>query len=100
MDIVLFLIEQGADDWNSGLYGACQGAHKDLVLFMIEKGANIAYSFIALTNNDILFLIQRGVTNFGRYSETEKMWRLWLQHARIELNTILISDLAGIVASY
>lgn len=27
-------------DWNSGLYGACEGGHMDLVELMISKGAN------------------------------------------------------------
>ena len=39
-DLVLFMIEKGANDWNWGLNGACQGGHKDLALLMIEKGAN------------------------------------------------------------
>lgn len=39
-DLVLVMIKNGANDWNRGLGGACKGGHKDLVLFMIEKGAN------------------------------------------------------------
>jgi hypothetical protein len=41
VDIVKFMIEKGAYNWNRGLYGACYGGHLDIVKFMIEKGANV-----------------------------------------------------------
>jgi hypothetical protein len=38
-DLVDFMIQKGATDWNWGLKGACQGGNRDLVDLMIEKGA-------------------------------------------------------------
>ena len=67
---------------------------------MVEKGANINIIWPSLLDDDILFLIHRGVNKFGKYSEIEQMWRTWLQITRIELNNILIPDLAGIIVSY
>lgn len=40
LNIVLFMIEKGANEWNRGLYGACYGGYNDIALLMIEKGAN------------------------------------------------------------
>ena len=39
-DIVNFIIEQGADDWNEGLRYACEEGHLDLAMLMIERGAD------------------------------------------------------------
>jgi hypothetical protein len=39
MNLVLQMIERGADDWNWGLNGACIGGHMKIIKFMIEKGA-------------------------------------------------------------
>ena len=33
-------IEKGADNWDRGLRGACEGDHIDILKLMIEKGAN------------------------------------------------------------
>ena len=34
------MIEKGANDWDGGLEGACEGGNKETVEMMIEKGAN------------------------------------------------------------
>jgi hypothetical protein len=34
------MIDRGADNWNWGLEGACQGGHPGLAQLMIDKGAN------------------------------------------------------------
>ena len=126
-DLVYFMIEKGANDWNGGLNNACYGRQKDLALlmiekgaddldwaiigasnednkelalFMIENGANINYARSLLSDDDILYLIHRGVTKFGTFHKVEKMWREWLRVARTELNSIIIHDLASIIASY
>ena len=39
MNIVQLMIECGANDWNSGLSGACEGGHIVIVQLMIERGA-------------------------------------------------------------
>ncbi len=38
-DLVMCLIELGANGWNYGLDGACKGNHTDLVLLMITYGS-------------------------------------------------------------
>ena len=38
-ELAELMIEKGADDWNRGLDGACLGGHIDLANYMIEKGA-------------------------------------------------------------
>lgn len=40
MDIVNLAIQMGLNDWNDGLYGACEGGHLDVVHFMIQMGAD------------------------------------------------------------
>lgn len=39
VDIVEYLISEGADDWNKGLEGACEGGYMDIVHMMCSKGA-------------------------------------------------------------
>ncbi len=34
------MILKGANNWNEGLMGACQGGHSELVELMISNGAN------------------------------------------------------------
>ena len=92
------MIEKGAFDWNYGLKGANEGEHNDLAIMMIEKGADIDNS--TLNNDDILFLLHRGVKRFGKYTKIKKMWNKWLQLVAIELKTIFIADLADIIMTY
>ena len=99
-DLVYLMIEKGANYFTYGSYGAFKGGHRELRLLMIEKGADIDRYLSPLSDDDIIFLIHRGFTNFGIYTKKAQMWRTWLQVARIELNNILIPDLTGIVASY
>ncbi len=40
IDDVKKIIEHGIDDYNDGLYHACEGGHLELVKFMIDNGAN------------------------------------------------------------
>ena len=39
-EIVKLMIKKGATNWNGGLYRACKGCHKELIELMIIKGAN------------------------------------------------------------
>jgi hypothetical protein len=34
------MVSLGADDWNTGLYWACEGNSKELVKFVISQGAD------------------------------------------------------------
>lgn len=47
-NILNLLIEHGANDWDSGLRGACAGGHLDLVKLMINKGATFIDNGFAL----------------------------------------------------
>lgn len=100
IDLARIMIENGARNFNWGLEGARKGGHDHLILFMIENGANIDTSYPTLSNDSILYLMHRRITKFGKYAEIEKMWKMWLQIATIELNNVLIPDLAGIAAAY
>ncbi len=39
INIIMIMIEKGANDWNYGLNGACKGGHLELIDFMIKRGA-------------------------------------------------------------
>ena len=39
-NLIESVIKMGANDWNRGLYGACEGGHKEMAVYMISKGAN------------------------------------------------------------
>jgi len=39
IDLIHFLIDHGASDWDDGLFGACRGGQREVVILMIEKGA-------------------------------------------------------------
>src|SRR5208282_4709850 len=39
-NIVNLMIEKGANDWNMALYHACCGGHRELVDLMVMNGAN------------------------------------------------------------
>lgn len=46
-NIVDFVISKGANDWNRGLSGACDGGYVYLAQMMIKRGANNLYSVFA-----------------------------------------------------
>ena len=54
-DLVELFIEKGANYWNLGLVGAAQGGHKELIDFFIEKGADDFYGalYAAKEGDDI-----------------------------------------------
>ena len=53
------MISKGADDWNMGLYDACQGGHLELAKLMISNGANDWHNgFRGACRADHLELIQ------------------------------------------
>ena len=40
MDLVLYFVSQGANDWNWAMRCAAEGGHMDLVLYFVSQGAN------------------------------------------------------------
>ena len=69
MEIVNMMIDKGADDFNYGLELACLQCNKDLMLFMLRKGAKIDMRRHSLDKDDIYWLIQNGITEFGGYKK-------------------------------
>jgi len=39
-EIIDLMISKGANDWNYGLFGACQSKNKEIALLMVKKGAD------------------------------------------------------------
>jgi hypothetical protein len=39
-ELVILMIQKGADDWDIGLNIACQRGHRELVELMVQKGTN------------------------------------------------------------
>lgn len=97
IELVLLMIEKGARDWDYGLNGAHNGGHKELVLFMIEKGANINKE--DLLDDDILYLMKRGVNSFGKYTKVCNYWKQWEIESRLNLSDLMIPDLVNIIVS-
>lgn len=68
-DIVLLLIEEGADCWSMGLSGACKGGHKDLVFLMIEKGYSWDYGLDISCRKGykdlVLLMIKKGANDWN-----------------------------------
>ena len=67
-DIVLLLIEHGANDFDAGLSSACYRGHKNIASFLIEKGATNFYSAIFAAfdkgyEDIILFLVEKNKVN-------------------------------------
>lgn len=67
---------------------------------LVEKGADINIANIKCDEEDILYLIKRGVTRFGKYTKLSEHCNLWLCVAKQELETIIIPDLAEIILTY
>ncbi len=44
IDIAYLMIENGADDWDEGLIYACAGKYLSMINLMIEKGATYCYN--------------------------------------------------------
>ncbi len=63
------MISKGANNWNLALRGSCYKGHKELALFMIIKGADISECKISLEFEDIYYLRESGIKEFGKYSD-------------------------------
>ena len=73
LDILNFLIEKGANNWDWMAYGAAKGGHLDILKLAVEKGANnwnsIAYGAAEGGNLAILnLLIGKGANNWNYIS--------------------------------
>ncbi len=54
MEMVMLMIEYGANEWNYGLYGACGSGHTSIAKLMIDRGANslnVALRFAVKSGN-------------------------------------------------
>ncbi len=74
-EIINLMIKYGADDFNKAMYYTCHGRlsytkdRKEIILFLIEKGADIDQCKMELDFDDIYYLFQKGVKDFGKYQE-------------------------------
>ena len=74
MDIVKLMIEKGANDWNDGMYSACQRGHMEVVKYMIEKGAKswndgIYGACLGGHGEIVKLMIEKGATHCGACGE-------------------------------
>ena len=99
-DLALLIIEKGANAWKWGLTNACSGGHKDLALLMIEKGANINDCSIELGEEDIEILIKIGIKNFGKYKKTIYRCKEKINRTKLILEPHLIEDVINICCKY
>lgn len=113
--VVMNLIDDGADDFNSGIRNATAGLlelrriqcsdhrkytnYREIIVLLLERKADINSAL--LNSDDILYLIQRGVIEFGKYKYTETYWRTWLDEINTELDNVdIIPDIAKIISNY
>lgn len=99
-EIVELMIEKGANNFDWGLHKACEGGHKNLVLLMLELGADINASRVELTNSNIYYLVQKGITEFGIYEHYQRVaesfkesWKNLPLILDVIINTDLISEI-------
>jgi len=74
LEIVKLMIDQGATNWNNGLYIACKYGHLEIVKLMIEQGAtdwNTGLEGACYSGNIeiVKLMIEQGATdwNYGLY---------------------------------
>ncbi len=101
-NIALLMIEKGANDWNYGLYFVCSGGYRNIALLIIEKGANIDNQYINLSDDEVYYLLQKKLKNFGKYEIIRQKWKEWISSVIYEFNirTNLNTDLMNIIIRY
>lgn len=98
LELVNYMIKQGADDWDMGLIGASSGGNLELVKLMINKGADdfdVALSEAAGGGHiDIVeLMLQKGATNVDYAlmgSATLGIAKLMIEHGAKDFNYALI----------
>lgn len=99
-EMAKLMISHGANNWNWGLQGACIERQKEMVLLMLINGANIDNCFLELIDNDIMYLIQKGIKKFGKYQNKGNYFLKLRSQKRALLTYILINDLIGVIMGY
>ncbi len=105
LEIINFLIDKGVNNWTSGLTRACYGKHKEIVLLIILKGSvtkdfNINVCYMKLDFDDIYYLLQLGVTKFGKFNNIALECQKWKQELQIINKELFIKDIANIIVEY
>ncbi len=70
--LVELMISKGANTFNDGLVRASEKYHKEISKLMIVKGADINNCSMLLNEEDLLYLIKQGVSQFGTYNNDIK----------------------------
>jgi ankyrin repeat protein len=105
-NIVDYLIERGADNWNGGMAGAIKGNHRDLVNFFIKNGANNwnkgVYVSAMMANTDLLtFFMRKGGTSKAAaldgsaYGGQLELVKIFFEKGARDINSALIFAIKG-----
>ena len=101
------MISKGANSWNLALEKACHGGHLEIVKLMITKGADISKlsvqlskSSMKLCDDDVFYLLQAGVKQFGKYQNIAKSLLEWTKVYTEKLSALLYRDIINIVSKY
>lgn len=97
---VLSNILLGAINWNLGLFNACKGGHKDISLMMISRGADITQCSLALSDDNIYYLVQKRVSQFGIYQHVADSFRDSQTELLVILDDILNGDLISVILGF
>src|SRR5438552_15666355 len=101
------MISKGANEWDSGLYWACEGGNMELVELMISKGAtniseNISYPE---DKKKIIKLLELGISR-EQLKEIEKINELYSELDEYNkgilkmTEEVIITDIARIITKY
>ncbi len=99
-DIVELMISKGATAWNNGLYNANYGNHKELILFMIIKGADIDNNILKLNFEDIYYLLQSGIKDFGLFNNIALECKKWKLEFKNTVNELFIKDVVNLLIEF
>lgn len=102
-ELAMFMIEKGATDWNWGLVSAYSGGHRELILLMMERGANVDICNISLSDSEIYYLVQKGISHFGvneKHNAIANDFKKSQRNLPTVLDDLLTKDLIMEILSY
>ncbi len=107
VEIINMIIDKGKNDfsengldYDTGLIYANIGFHKHIMKLMIDKGANINSCYSILPFEMIYYLLQAGITNFGKHSIVADECKKHLLEFKNVTNELFIKDVANIIIDF
>ncbi len=85
---------------SDSLFFACNQNHKELILLLILYGADINDCRIDLEFEDIYYLLQSGLTEFGKFDDIALECKKWKLEFENTINKLFITDVANIMIEY